>query len=48
VDIFITSVEVEFRGISATVYDGAGASTVATFPSIHLVFTSREEKAAAP
>ena len=48
VEVFITSIEVEFRGISVTVYDAAGASAVATFPPIRLVYTSREEKAAAP
>jgi hypothetical protein len=47
-DVFLTYVDVEFIGISVTVYDSAGTSAKTTFPNLRVVFTTTEEKTVAP
>ena len=47
-NIFITYADIEYKGISVTVYDAAGASATATFPDLRLVYQTAEERQATP
>ncbi len=47
-NLFITYADVEYSAISATVYDGAGASATAKFPKLRLIYTTIDERGAAP
>ena len=47
-DAFVTHLDVEFVGITATAYDKAGESATATFPDLRIVFTTGEEVATLP
>lgn len=44
----VTYVDVEYHGISVTVYDDFGASVSTSFPDWRVVYTTVEEKASAP
>ncbi len=44
----ISYADVRYHGISVTVHDATGASASSSFPDWRIVFTSPEEKAAAP
>lgn len=44
----LTYADVEYRGITVTVYDKVGATATTTFPDVRIVFTSPEERTAAP
>ena len=46
--VFLTYLDVEFIGISVTVYDKVGANASITFPDLRVVYTTAEEKAVAP
>lgn len=46
--IFITYVDIEYTGISATVYDSGGLSATTTFPNLRLIYTGDEERRVAP
>lgn len=48
IDVFVTYVDVEYAGISVTVYDAAGASATTTFPNLRIVYTTEQEKLNAP
>ena len=47
-NVFITYMDVEYGGISVTAYDAAGASVTAHFPNLRLVYSTAEERTAAP
>jgi len=44
----LTYADVEYRGITVTVYDKVGATATTSFPDLRIVFPSPEERAAAP
>jgi hypothetical protein len=48
IDVFVTMLDVEFIGISATAYDASGESANLAFPNMRLVITTAEERQAAP
>ncbi len=48
VDANVTFLDVEYRGIHVTVYDGAGLTATATFPSLRLVYRAYGEKPSPP
>ena len=47
-DIFITYLDVEYTGITATVYDAAGLSAATSFPNLRLIHATEEERRVAP
>ncbi len=48
IDISITYLDVEYRGISATVYDASGATAVARWPNLRIIYTTEKERGVAP
>jgi hypothetical protein len=44
----ITYVDLEFRGVTVTLYDKVGATAIASYPDIRIVFTTPEERTALP
>jgi hypothetical protein len=46
IDVNVTYLDVEYRGLRATVYDAAGESATATFPPLRLVYRSYRETSA--
>jgi hypothetical protein len=47
-NLYVTAIDVEYSGISVTVYDGAGASVSAKLPGLRIIYTTAPEKTAAP
>jgi len=48
VNVFITYLDVEFRGIRATVYDAAGETAARRFANVRMIYTTPEERSVAP
>ena len=48
VDVNVTFVDVEYRGLRVTVYDGAGHAATATYPPLRLVYRAYGEKPSPP
>lgn len=46
--VAITYVDLEFRGVTVTLYDKVGATAVASYPDLRIVFTTAEERIALP
>jgi hypothetical protein len=46
--IFLTFIDLEFIGVSVTIYDAAGESATTTFPNLRMNRTTTEETATAP
>jgi hypothetical protein len=47
-DAILTYADVRYLGIKVTAYDKVGATATTTFPDLRIVFTSSEERTAAP
>lgn len=47
-NVFVTFLDVEFRGTSVIVYDAAGDSATTTYPDLRIVYTTAEEQTIAP
>jgi hypothetical protein len=48
VDVNVTFVDIEYQGLRATVYDGAGQTATATFPPLRLIYRAYGEKSSPP
>jgi len=47
-EISITYVDVEYRGLRATIYDASGTKATALWPPLRLIYTTDRERAALP
>ena len=48
IDVNVTFLDVEYRGIHVTIYDGAGHQATTTFPSLRLIYRAYREKRSPP
>ena len=48
IEISVTYLDLEYRGISATVYDASGATATARWPNLRLLYTTERERTVAP
>ena len=48
IEVSVTYLDVEYRGISATVYDASGVTATTRWPNLRLIYTTEKERTVAP